>query len=154
MRRILILLLIVELAACDDSRIIDQNADIPNSLWLVDSVKTFQFEIKDAGLSYNLYANITNTIDYPYYNLYYRYRLSDSLDLTLESALLNCILFDAKTGEPRGGGVGDIFDHRAPILKNYQFANPGKYSISLQQYMRTDSLPGIRTVGARVEIAE
>lgn len=151
--RVLVLAILLVIVGCDSSRIYEENADLPKAIWREDSIKAFQFQIEDAMQPYNLYVNITNKVDYPYYNLYYRYWLADSLNRSLKTGLMNADLFDAKSGEPKGSGVGDIFDHQSPILENYTFPSEGTYSISFQQYMRTDSLPGIRSVGTRVEIA-
>lgn len=151
MRTVFAGLLVICLAGCDRTRVYEEYADLPSAIWLEDSVKIFKFQIEADSQPYNLYANFTSKIEYPYYNLYYQYSLKDSLGRTVKSGLLNAILFDAKTGEPLGSGIGDIFDQRTPIIENYHFPTPGSYSITLQQYMRTDTLPGIRSVGLRVE---
>ena len=57
-----------------------------------------------------------------------------------------------KTGKPFGtSGLGDIYDHRFELLKDYQFPTRGKYRIKLEQMMRMDTLHGILAVGVRVE---
>ncbi len=152
--RVLVLVIFLVVVGCDRSRIYEDNNDLSKAIWREDSIKIFQFQIEDASRPYNLYVNVTNRIDYPYYNLYYRYWLADSLNRSLKTGLMNTDLFDATSGEPKGSGVGDIFDHQSPILENYMFPAEGTYSISLQQYMRTDSLPGIRSIGTRVEMSE
>ena len=51
-------------------------------------------------------------------------------------------------------GVGDIYDHQFPILKNYSFKKLGTYRMSFQQFMRQDTIPGVLAVGLRVETIE
>ncbi|HWA35726.1 MAG TPA: hypothetical protein VG737_16400, partial [Cyclobacteriaceae bacterium] len=64
-------------------------------------------------------------------------------------------LFDEKTGRPLGdSGLGDLYDHRFPILQDYSFSNPGKYSLKLDQFNRQDTLQGVIAVGVRVERVE
>ena len=67
---------------------------------------------------------------------------------------MNYNLFDPKTGEPFGNGLGDVFDHQFLLLENYKFERPGPYNFKLQQYMRMDSLPEVLSAGIRVEKVE
>ena len=70
----------------------------------------------------------------------------------IQSDLTEVFLFDSKTGEPLGDGMGDIFDHRFTVLEDFHFDNPGVYRFKVRQYMRMDLLPEIMTVGLRVDI--
>jgi gliding motility-associated lipoprotein GldH len=65
---------------------------------------------------------------------------------------MNEFLFDASSGEPFGNsGLGDIYDHQFLLLKDYQFKKPGKYVMTFEQLMRTDTLQGVLAVGLRIE---
>lgn len=150
---IIIIIFLGALTACDDSRVYEKNSDLENKEWIADSTKAFEFEIKDSTISYNIYYNIRNTVSYPFQNIYVQYALKDSTDKELDSQLINNNLFDAKTGKPFGDGLGDVFDHQFPILENYNFKNNGKYTVTLQQFMRRDTLPEIISAGIRVERA-
>ena len=151
MRRLLLPILAIILLACDPSRVYEDNTDLAGQLWTQDQVVAFRFQIQDPNSSYNIYSNIRNAIDYPYYNLYYQYTLQDSSGKVLTKKLQNIDLFDPKTGEPYGSGLGDLFDHQQLILEDYEFDLSGEYIVSFQQYMRRDTLPLILSVGARVE---
>ena len=153
MRLVLAAIIFTFLISCDDSRVYEENLDVENKIWIADSVKTFQFNIKDPNKKYNLYFNLRNTVSYPYENIYVTYMLRDTLDNQLSEELINFNLFDPKTGEPFGAGLGDVFDHQLPILDNYKFDHTGPYVFQLQQYMRMDSLPEIISAGLRVEQA-
>ncbi|UII27808.1 gliding motility lipoprotein GldH [Fulvivirga maritima] len=148
---IIIIAFLGALAACDENRIYEKNKTFENKEWLADSTQAFDFKIKDTTLTYNLYYNIRNTISYPFQNIYVQYTLKDSTDKELDSQLINNDLFDPKTGKPYGDGLGDVFDHQFPILKNYSFDQAGKYTITLQQFMRRDTLPDIIATGIRLE---
>jgi gliding motility-associated lipoprotein GldH len=102
---------------------------------------------------YNIYYNIRNAAGYPYYNLYITYYLSDNAGKILTSRLQELTLMDPQTGKPLGDGMGDIFDHRILSVGNYRFPRPGTYTFKVKQYMRKDPLPGIMSVGVRVEKA-
>lgn len=142
------------LSACDGHRVYEQNYDFANKEWIVDSLPTFRFEISDPEATYNIYWNVRNTLNYPYRNLYLTYYLEDTLGRTISTDLHNMLLFDSKTGKPYGSGMGDIFSHQIMALPQHQFDSAGIYQIRLEQYMRTESLKDILSVGVRVETTE
>ncbi len=146
--------LVLLLTSCDSSRVYEDYEEMEEAFWHMDSVKRFSFEIEDTQTAYNLLATFRNSSRYPFYNIYFQYSLTDSLDSVVVKQLKEADLFDPKTGQPKGSGLGDMFDHSVPILENYKFSKPGTYSLNLQQQMRLDSLPFILSVGARVELVE
>lgn len=145
------LCLLVIQFSCDDKRVFEEYADFDQKYWLADSVQYFNFEIDRPETSYNLYLNVRNTNTYPYHNLYVKYQLLDSTGNTITENLVNKNLYDAKTGEPNGSGLGDIYSHQFLLQENISFVNKGSYRLSLQQYMRQDTLKGIVSVGVRLE---
>ncbi len=151
---ILLLLVIAVLTACDSQRVFEQNNDIESGNWKKEEIQKFEFEITDVDRSYNIFYNIRYTVAYPFHNIYLTYSLNDESGAVIASDLQNMDVFDQKTGEPIGSGLGDLFDLQILSLKNHQFKNPGKYSFSVQQFMRRDSLPEIFSVGIRVEYSE
>lgn len=142
------------LASCDENRVYEANVDFPDKQWAVDSIPAFEFEVTDPSKSYNIYWNVRNTVAYPYRNLYLTYYIEDTAGHQLTKDLHNMLLFEPKTGKPYGSGLGDIFSHQFMALPNYKFDKAGMYRIRLEQYMRTDTLPEILSVGTRVENAE
>ena len=143
--------MLLYLTSCDQQRLYEKNYDFEQRVWLVDTVPAFQFEISDPDLTYNVFWNVRNTLNYPYHNLYLTYYLEDTLGRRISTDLHNMLLFDPKTGEPYGSGMGDIFIHQLMALPDYRFDTAGVYRIRLEQYMRTDSLKDILSVGVRVE---
>lgn len=138
-------------SSCDDSRVYDNYSDFDDQVWPMDSVQRFTFSISDTSQQYLLSHLVRNTADYSYYNLYMRFTLEDSLHQVIQSELQEVILFDPKTGNPYGSGLGDIFSHEFPALEGFRFPHAGSFTFSVQQYMRTKSLAGIQSVGLRVE---
>lgn len=143
--------LVILITACDKDRVYEHNKDQAGAIWLADSIAHFDFIINDADDSYNILFNVRNGLQFPHSNIYIKYFLLDSLGHQIESELRNFELFHAKSGYPLGNGAGDIFESQFLLLKNYSFADTGRYFINLQQYMRYDSLPEIYSVGVRVE---
>ncbi len=155
MKGLLILAPLLVLFSCNRSRVYEQHVDFEEKAWLVQNKPEFEFEIKDHTKNYNLYYTIRNSLDFPFSRIFVNYSLEDSTHTQLRKELLSAYVFDQKTGKPFGdSGIGDLFDHRFPIITNYHFDKPGKYAITLEQFNRLDTLKGVLAVGVRVEVAD
>lgn len=142
----------VFLLSCDEQRVYEKNQDFDSRYWLISEKPEFEFEISDTLQSYNLYCNVRNSLDYPFARIFITYHLKDSVESLIEKNLVSTLLFNEKTGKPFGeSGLGDLYDHQIPLKQNYRFRRSGKYKVSFEQYMRTDTLAGILAVGLRVE---
>ena len=120
MRKWCFLWLIVTLAACDSSRVFEEFRDL-DTFWLAEETSTFVFEIEDASVSYNLVAHIRNDISYPYRNLYLNFILRSGADSVLKEELKQVQLFEAKSGEPFGSGIGDQFNNEFLLEEEIKF---------------------------------
>lgn len=151
----LFLIPITIFTSCDTQRVYETNEDIEEANWKKEDTVTFEFDIVDINVPYNLYYNVRYKNDYPFYNLFTRYFLYDTTGKVIKTPPLpeDMYLFDMKTGEPYGKGLGDVFDSRVSFLKDYKFSQAGKYKIQVVQYMRKEPLPGIVSLGLRVEKA-
>lgn len=142
------------LTGCDNTRVYEQITDFEARQWVTTDKPEFEFVVDNIGIRYNLYADVRNSVSYPYSRFFFTYNLQDSSGVDLQKQLLTEHLFDAKTGKPFGkSGIGDLYDHRFLLLKDYEFKNKGKYKVTFEQFMRMDTLPGILAVGLRVERA-
>lgn len=145
----------VMLLACDGNRVYEKNTDFNSRQWIISDQPQFEFEIRDTVAHYNLYCNVRNSLGYPYANIYLTYYLRDSTGAVLKKELVRHWLFDEKTGKPFGdSGLGDIYHHRLPLITDHRFPYAGRYNMSFEQYMRTDTLSGVLAVGLRVEKVE
>lgn len=152
MKRLGLVLLVVLLAfGCNTKAVYSEYTDIEDGKWYIKNAPSFTFEIKDATEPYNIYYNLRNSLSYGYYNLYLTRYLRDERGKEIESRLDELILMDPKTGKPNGDGLGDLFDHKFLIKRNYRFPKPGKYTMQIRQYMRQDPLANILSVGITVE---
>ena len=151
MKRIFFVFSILYLGSCDSSRVYEDFKS-PNGYWDLNEHLTFPFEIKDTTTTYRLIAQFKNDVSFPFNNLYFNYSLTKpSGESEVKSRLEELILFEPKTGEPFGSGIGDSFDHEHVLEESITFSSPGVYTASLQQFMRLDSIPHIDRVGFRVE---
>ena len=143
------------LSSCDKARVFEFDHDFTDRTWKVKDIAVFEFEIVDSATSYNVYYRIRNSSDYPYSRIFVNYTLQNSAKAELAKKLISNYLFDQKTGMPLGSsGIGDAFDHQFLLLPKYKFNQAGKYTIMLEQFMRTDTLRGIEAAGIRVEKVE
>lgn len=140
--------------SCDSKRVFEGKKDFPDRYWVFNNPAEFEFEVKEVDKPHNLLFSIRNTASYQYQNIYLQYYLEDSIGRLLSQELKNVQLFNAITGVPLGKGLGDLYDIEKTFLEDYNFDNPGKYRLRIDQFMRQDSLPEILSVGLRVEIAE
>jgi len=143
---------VILIISCDSGRVYENYSEFPDRTWKTPEKVRFEFAIPDTTLTYSLYYDIRNTIDYPFARIFVMYQLVDSSNNELTAKLLNNDLFDQKTGRPFGdSGLGDIYDHRFTLVDHYRFNRPGTYAVTLSQFMRQDTLKGILAVGVRVE---
>lgn len=147
-----IVILALFVAGCDDARVYEVNHDFEQRVWLASEKPEFEFEITNTVDRYSLYCNVRNSVSFPYSRLFIKYQLTDSTGKLLEGKMIPAFLFDQQTGKPQGSsGLGDIYDQRFPIISDYKFTSRGKYKVSFEQFMRTDTLEGVLAVGLRVE---
>jgi gliding motility-associated lipoprotein GldH len=151
------LALLLTLSACNPNRVYEENVDLKSPtgdpyVWDVQQRPSFTFNITDTTVPYDVYFNVRNASGYGFYNLYLKHTLTGPDGRVVGQPLLHqMILLDPKTGEPRGAGAGDIFDHQFLALRKVKFARPGAYKLTLEQYMRQNQLPGIMSIGVGVE---
>ncbi len=141
---------LLALAGCDPNRVFEENTDFPNNSWDVQRKPAFTFAIADTAARYDVYFDVRNASVYPFYNLYVKATLTGPAGPVGAPLLHQMLLMDPKTGEPRGSGTGDIYDHQVLALPRQRFARPGNYTLTLEQFMRQDQLPGLMAVGVRV----
>lgn len=145
---------IVIVSSCNSNTVIDEQSDIREGLWHLDSLVAFQFDIEDTTSVYEIQYNVRYAVNYPYYNLFLKYYLEDSSGEILSSELQELILFDKKTGDPIGEGLGDLFDRGVPVFSDQKFSNPGTYTFKVKQFMRMEELPGILSFGLKIQKPE
>lgn len=151
---LVIFCLALVMASCSSNTVIDEQSDIKEGLWHLDSLVVFNFEIEDTTSSYQVQYNVRYAVDYPYYNLYLKYFLEDSTGQILSSDMQELLLFDKKDGEPIGDGIGDLFDRTIPVFDQQKFVSPGAYTFKVKQLMRNEELPGILAFGLKIEKPE
>ena len=151
LRAAFVAVLLCVLSACDPNRVFEQNIDFANNSWDVQQKPAFTFAIEDTAAVYDVHFNVRFASVYGYYNLYVKHTLTGPAGPVGQPGLHQMLLMDPKTGEPKGSGTGDIYDIQFLALPKQHFAKAGQYTLTLEQYMRQDQLPGLMAMGVRVE---
>jgi gliding motility-associated lipoprotein GldH len=141
----------ISISGCDENVVYKAHEDIDDGLWYIKNKPEFKVEITDTLETYNLYYLVRNSLQYPYYNLYLTRKITDPQGKAVSTTLEEVFLSNQTTGKPFGKGLGDLFDHKIPFLKNHRFPKAGTYTFTLSQSMRQNPLPFIISVGISVE---
>ncbi|MDR7129217.1 gliding motility-associated lipoprotein GldH [Algoriphagus sp. 4150] len=142
----LFLLLVLLAGACTEGRIYEDFQSLPNHNWGIKDSLVFDLQEVKLINSPNLVAIKFNE-KYPFSNCYLRIISKDSSGVILDNKLINVTLFDPKSGEPLGNGIGGSYTRydTLPFLFDTQTKH-----VTLLQYMRQDQLPGIEAVGIKI----
>lgn len=147
----ILLLVILAFTACDNNKVYETYAEMPNENWHIDSLKTFNFDIKDSTAIYHVFVNIRNIGNYEFSNLIIFIKTQMPGDKYIKDTL-NCILSDNK-GKWLGTGFGSIWTNSIPYKTNVRFPRSGTYGLEVQHGMRKENLKGISDIGIRIEKA-
>lgn len=140
------------LSACKNGVLVDSFSSVSEKGWIHSQTPEFTFEIEDTLHYTNVFLNLRITGDYPFSNLYVVAHLLIP-DSSVQSQKTNLVLA-RDDGKWLGKGMGDVITYNLPLMQNRALKKPGKYTIRLEQYMRVDTLPGIKDVGIKVTKGE
>ena len=133
---------------CSENELVNERQSMGEIGWIQKNKFEIPFEITDTSHLYDMQVAIRQTNTYSFYNLYFISEILSEAGTSLKKAEAEAIFYDAKSGKPKGSGIGDMYSHSYTIFKNVKFPTLGAYRIRLQQNMRMDTLEGIVSVGA------
>jgi len=141
------------LAGCADHVVYQADVPIPGGAWNRAYVPEFGFDITDTIGKHDLYIDLRHTGDYPFSDLFLFVDLEGPGGRKLRDTV-ECLLADP-SGRWYGKGAGFIFADRIEAKVLYKLGNKfpasGRYTIRLEQAMRTEELHGVLDVGISVE---
>lgn len=139
------------LSSCGNEVFIDNDVAYEQSQWDATDKFVLSFEQTDTVSNYNFFITLRNTEDYPYRNIYVFLTTvfpdGKSIRDTIDCPLANY------QGKWLGKGFGGVYDNRIIYMHQSRFPLVGEYKIVMEQAMRTEKLPGITSVGIRIEKA-
>jgi len=137
------------LQSCSQSFIYEKDISLPENTWAYANKLDFPFEISDTKALQNLYLDITHNTEFKTQNMYVKFH-TKSPSGKIVSDLVSLELAE-KDGVWFGDCGGEWCDLRIPIQSGAYFDETGTYTLSIEQYTRTESLKGVKSIGFRVE---
>lgn len=144
----LALVLMSVLFSCDPGTVYSRFSSTGDGMWDWQDPRTFLVEIPDTTSMHNIYLQVRHTVEYPFQNLYMFVRVEGPAGQQLTDTV-NMVIA-APDGTWKGKGVGRLKELRLLYRKGTIFADPGTYTFTVEQGMRTQTLP-ITDVGLRIE---
>ena len=145
-KNFLFFLLVMLAFGCSDDRIYEDFQAIPSGNWGMQDTLRFDLGNLDLTGRKSMIAVRFNE-GYPFSNCYVRIISYDSAGIILENKLINVPLFDSKSGEPLGKGMGSTYTKYDTLPFSFK---PETRSLTFLQYMRTYQLTGIEAVGLKI----
>ncbi len=132
------------LSSCAGGSVYESSVSIPDGIWAYGDTLSFVFGMEDTTGTYAMYLRVRHTAAYPYRNLYTEFLTAYPGGRTVNQ-VVSLELADA-TGRSNGNCRGAACEVEIPLQAKAVFREQGTYRLSLVQYMRQDSLPGLSQV--------
>jgi len=137
---------------CSEPPVFQADVPIADESWDRAFKPKFSFTINDSVSKHDVYIDVRHSGDYPFSSLYVFVDLEGPGGRAARDTV-ECLLSDP-TGKWYGKGQGFIFADRYQAHVLYKLGNrfpaAGEYTITLEQAMRTEKLPGVLDVGISV----
>lgn len=148
--------LLTILSGCTDAVVYQSDVQVPDGSWDRSFIPKFEFDITDTVQEHDVYIDVRHTGQYPFSDLFLFVDLEGPGGRAMRDTV-DCLLADP-TGRWYGKGLGFIFADRFEAKVLYKLRNrfpaSGRYSIRLEQAMRTEKLEGIQDIGVSIERAK
>jgi gliding motility-associated lipoprotein GldH len=149
------ILLTALLCACTDAPVFQADEPIPEGAWDRSYKPVFEFDITDTVSKHDVFIDVRHTGDYAFSDLFLFVDLNGPGGRSIRDTV-ECLLAEP-SGKWYGKGLGFIFADRYQAHVLYKLGNRfpanGRYSIRLEQAMRTERLQGILDVGVSIELS-
>ena len=144
-------LLCVLCMQCTDSKEAVETLPINNS-WYRKYEPTFTIEANDTAAK-DIFLMVRNNDDYPYSNIRFIVTLQKEKEKPITVDTLNFTLA-RPDGSWLGKGFGKVKESELLYKSKFSFPSTGKYTMTVAQAMRKDSLKGIEDIGYRIETSK
>ncbi len=138
--------------ACGPCYLTEEEKDITNGLWAYTDTLNFRFTVSDTSEIYGIYLDFEYADTFSSQNIYVNLHtvFPDGKRLSKQKSF---DFFDDQ-GKPLGKCSGGKCRLRAVLQERTIFNQPGEYVIGLEQYTRSNPLPGIYSVGLAIPGSE
>jgi gliding motility-associated lipoprotein GldH len=149
---IVFLIVIVCAASCMPSNQFQKKYYLPTHQWLYADAKTFEFTIADTIAKYNLQFLMQHSEAYANSNIWLK-MITKYPTGTIDSQRIEVPLA-LPDGHWLGRKANKMVEHTLNITPNalpISFVNKGKYTITLLQDMRKDSMAEVEYIGLQID---
>jgi gliding motility-associated lipoprotein GldH len=140
--------IILLITSCSPVDIYEKSVTIPRHEWKSSYKPSFEFEIRDSSVLYNIFLVLRHSEKYSFNNLYVNLHITAPGQDT--ATIIRRDLQLATNEGWRGTGMDDIYEIRLP-LADKQPLKAGPYTFTVEQIMREDPLMNVLNVGLRLE---
>lgn len=143
-------LLTLSLSSCDSRDIIfEKNIELRDKHWTYADSLQYTFPIKDTSKIYSIYLQIAHEQVYPFQNIYLMLHTQFPSGKRIDNRI-NIDLAEP-TGKWNGDCSGNSCALEIPIQEGAYFNETGDYTLTVEQYLRQDTLSGISAVKVMLE---
>ena len=143
------ILVVTFLCSCGPNYIFEAVNEIPNGEWTYEDTLNFEVAISDTLAIYNLYLDIEHSTDYAKQNIYIMIYTRFPSGQRIEERV--AIDFADKSGQWYGKCNKTKCSLRINIQTGAFFNAQGKHIFTVEQFMRINPLPGIKSIAFRIE---
>jgi gliding motility-associated lipoprotein GldH len=136
--------------SCDKQEIYYRFHELKNETWAQSDTLMFDIDstLFEVNKSYNLTIEATNSVGYPYRNIWFFIQMNIDNDSTFTNTSKEFQLAD-EFGKWKGSGFGSLYQSSFPFGR-ITFKEKRNYRIKLEHGMRDEPLKGIDKVGIKV----
>ncbi|MFK7809483.1 MAG: gliding motility lipoprotein GldH [Saprospiraceae bacterium] len=145
----LFLTILLQFFACQEEFYFESEKTIAEDQWTYQDSVNFTFSIADTSALYNLILDIEHATDYRFQNIYLNVATKYPSGKRIKEQLP--INFADKMGKWYGDCDSEWCRLRVNLQQGAFFNAVGDYTITLEQHMRVNPLPGVRGLSLKLE---
>jgi gliding motility-associated lipoprotein GldH len=138
--------------ACGDRPVFESTKQFEQGIWMYRDTVNFDFNIADTSARYDLGLVLQHAVNYPNQNIYVRLKTKFP-DGRRVTDVQSFDFFDQQ-GKALGKCSGNGCSLESELQKNTKFRQAGNYVLTVEQWMRRDSLAGIEQITLSVAKAK
>jgi gliding motility-associated lipoprotein GldH len=145
---LIFVLLLLLLYGCNSDIIYTDSVSMPDEVWSLENVTSFEPEITDTVSNNNISFTLRTGSSYPFRNIYLFVSTTSPAGKTITDTV-QYILADEK-GNWYGKGFGDVHEMNLPFKPGVYFPMKGIYTFKVRHGMRSETLKGVYDFGIRI----